>query len=195
MEEEAEEDILRLGGVGDEEIADTVWQIVRRRVPWLAVNLVTAIAAALVINVFEAEIAALVALAILMPVVASMGGNAGTQTLTVAVRALATRDLTRSNALRVIGREAAVGVANGLTFAAIMGSVTYLWFGNALLAAVIGSALIVNMSVAGLVGILIPMVLDRLGIDPAVASGPFVTTTTDIVGFFAFLGLATIVLL
>jgi magnesium transporter len=195
MEDEAEEDILRLGGVGDEEIADTVWQIVKRRVPWLAVNLVTAIAAALVINVFEAEIAALVALAILMPVVASMGGNAGTQTLTVAVRALATRDLTRSNALRVIGREAAVGVANGLTFAAIMGSVTYLWFGNPLLAAVIGSALIVNMSVAGLVGILIPMVLDRLGIDPAVASGPFVTTTTDIVGFFAFLGLAAIVLL
>lgn len=195
MDEEAEEDILRLGGVGDEEIADTVWEIVRRRVPWLAVNLVTAIAASLVIDQFERQIAALVALAILMPVVASMGGNAGTQTLTVAVRALATRNLTRNNAARVIGREAAVGVANGLTFAAVMGTITYLWFGNPLLSAVIGSALIVNMSAAGLVGILIPMALDRLGVDPAVASGPFVTTTTDIVGFFAFLGLASVVLL
>jgi magnesium transporter len=130
-----------------------------------------------------------------MPVVASMGGNAGTQTLTVAVRALATRDLTRSNALRVVGREAVVGLANGLTFAAVMGSVTYVWFGDLALAAVIGSALIVNMAAAGLVGILIPMILDRLRADPAVASGPFVTTTTDIVGFFAFLGLATLVLL
>lgn len=195
MDEVAEEDILRLGGVGDEEIADTVWEIVKLRAPWLMVNLVTAIAAALVIGLFEAQIAALVALAVLMPVVASMGGNAGTQTLTVAVRALATRDLTRANALRVVAREATVGVANGLTFAVVMGGVTYLWFGDPLLAAVIGSALIVNMTAAGLVGILIPMGLERLGVDPAVASGPFVTTTTDITGFFSFLGLASLVLL
>lgn len=195
MDEVAEEDILRLGGVGDEEIADTVWEIVKLRVPWLLVNLVTAIAAALVIGLFEAQIAALVALAVLMPVVASMGGNAGTQTLTVAVRALATRNLTRANALRVVGREVTVGIANGVTFAVVMGGVTYAWFHNPLLAVVIGSALIVNMTAAGLVGILIPMGLERIGVDPAVASGPFVTTTTDITGFFAFLGLASIVLL
>ena len=195
MQEEAGEDLLRLGGVGDEEISDTVWEIARRRVPWLAVNLVTAIAASLVIGMFEDQIAQLVALAVLMPIVASMGGNAGTQTLTVAVRALATRDLTRSNAGRVIGREVAVGVANGLTFAIIMGVVAYFWFGNVLLAAVIGAAMIVAMLSAAMSGILIPMALERMGADPAVASGPFVTTVTDIVGFFAFLGLATLVLL
>ena len=195
MQEETHEDIMLLGGVGDEEISDTVWEIARRRLPWLAVNLVTAIAASLVIGLFEDQIARLVALAVLMPIVASMGGNAGTQTLTVAVRALATRDLTRSNAGRVIGREVAVGVANGLTFAVIMGVVAFFWFGSALLAAVIGAAMIVAMLSAAMSGILIPMTLERMGADPAVASGPFVTTVTDIVGFFAFLGLASIVLL
>ena len=195
MQEETEEDILRLGGVGDEEISDDVWEICRRRIPWLAINLLTAIAASLVIGLFEDQIAALVALAVLMPIVASMGGNGGTQTLTVAVRALATRNLTRSNAMRVVGREAAVGLANGLAFAAIMGAIAYLWFGNAALAGVIAAAMIVNMLAAGLAGILIPMVLDRVGADPALASGTFVTTVTDVVGFFAFLGLATVVLL
>jgi magnesium transporter len=195
MQEETAEDLLRLGGVGDEEISDPVWQIARRRVPWLAVNLVTAIAASMVIGVFEEQIAALVALAVLMPIVASMGGNAGTQTLTVAVRALATRDLTRSNAVRVIGREVAVGVANGLIFAVVMGAVAWVWFGDLMLAAVIGAAMVVAMLAAGMSGILIPMALERMGADPALASGPFVTTVTDIVGFFSFLGLATIVLL
>ncbi len=195
MQEESAEDILRLGGVGDEEISDNVWEICRRRIPWLGVNLLTAIAASLVIGLFDDEIAKLVALAVLMPIVASMGGNGGTQTLTVAVRALATRNLTRSNAIRVVGREAAVGLANGLAFAVIMGVVAWLWFGLPMLAAVIGIAMIVNMLAAGLAGILIPMVLDRAGADPALASGTFVTTVTDIVGFFAFLGLATIVLL
>ncbi|HET7409115.1 MAG TPA: magnesium transporter [Paracoccaceae bacterium] len=195
MQEETAEDLLRLGGVGDEEISDTVWEIARRRVPWLGVNLVTAIAASMVIGMFEDQIAALVALAVLMPIVASMGGNAGTQTLTVAVRALATRDLTRSNAVRVIGREVAVGVANGLIFAIVMGAVAWVWFGDALLAAVIGVAMVIAMLSAGMSGILIPMALERMGADPALASGPFVTTVTDIVGFFAFLGLASIVLL
>jgi magnesium transporter len=195
MQEESAEDILRLGGVGDEEISDDVWEICKRRLPWLAVNLVTAIAASLVIGLFEAQIAALVALAVLMPIVASMGGNGGTQTLTVAVRALATRNLTRSNAVRVIGREAAVGLANGVAFAVIMGAIAFVWFGDLALATVIGAAMIVNMLAAGLAGILIPMVLDRIGADPALASGTFVTTVTDIIGFFAFLGLATVVLL
>ncbi len=195
MQEESSEDILRLGGVGDEEISDDVWEICRRRLPWLGINLITAIAASLVIGLFEDQIAALVALAVLMPIVASMGGNGGTQTLTVAVRALATRNLTRSNAVRVVGREAAVGLANGLAFAVVMSVIAYLWFGDPLLAGVIGAAMIVNMLAAGLAGILIPMVLDRVGADPALASGPFVTTVTDIVGFFAFLGLASVVLL
>jgi magnesium transporter len=195
MQEESAEDILRLGGVGDEEISDNVWEICRRRIPWLAVNLLTAIAASLVIGLFDDEIAKLVALAVLMPIVASMGGNGGTQTLTVAVRALATRNLTRSNAIRVVGREAAVGLANGIAFAVVMGAIAWLWFGLPMLAAVIGVAMVVNMLAAGLAGILIPMVLDRAGADPALASGTFVTTVTDIVGFFAFLGLATIILL
>jgi magnesium transporter len=124
-----------------------------------------------------------------------MGGNGGTQTLTVAVRALATRNLTRSNAVRVVGREAAVGLANGLAFAVVMGLVAYFWFGNLVLAGVIAAAMIVNMLAAGLAGILIPMLLNKLGADPALASGTFVTTVTDVVGFFAFLGLATVVLL
>ncbi len=152
MQEEHHEDLMLLGGVGDEEISDSVWEICKRRVPWLAVNLVTAIMASLVIGIFQAQIAALVALAVLMPIVASMGGNGGTQTLTVAVRALATRDLTRSNAWRVIGREAGVGIANGLAFAGIMAAITYGWFGDPLLAAVIGAAMIVNMLAAGLAG-------------------------------------------
>ncbi|MCL5779077.1 magnesium transporter [Limibaculum sp. FT325] len=195
LDDEAEEDLKRLGGVGDEEISDRVWEITRQRFPWLGVNLLTAILASLVIAIFEGTIQQLVALAVLMPIVASMGGNAGTQTLTVAVRALATRDLTATNAMRVVTRETIVGFINGVGFAVIMGVVAWLWFGDPLLGAVIGAAMVVNLLVAGLAGILIPIALDRVGADPALASGTFVTTVTDVVGFFAFLGLAAAVLL
>ncbi len=195
LQEEAEEDILRLGGVGDEEISDSIREITRRRAPWLAVNLATAILASLVIAQFEDVLTKVVALAVLMPIVASMGGNAGTQTLTVSVRALATRDLTATNALRVIGREAAVGLLNGVIFAVVVGAVGLAWYGDATLGMVLGAAMVVNMVAAALAGILIPIALDRVGADPALASGTFVTTVTDVVGFFAFLGLAGAVLL
>ncbi|MGF1446025.1 MAG: magnesium transporter [Pikeienuella sp.] len=195
LEDEAEEDIKRLGGVGDEEINDRVWSITRRRFPWLAVNLLTAILASAVIALFDTVIAQYVALAVLMPIVASMGGNAGTQTLTVAVRAIATRDLTASNMWRVIWREAAVGLINGLGFALLIGAAAGLVYGSAILAAVIAAAMVVNMLVAGLAGILIPIGLEKIGADPALASGTFVTTVTDVVGFFAFLGLAAVFLL
>ncbi|SLN47247.1 Magnesium transporter MgtE [Roseivivax jejudonensis] len=196
LDEENEEDILRLAGVGEESsLSDTVIETTRQRFPWLAVNLVTAVLASLVIAQFESAIAQVTALAVLMPIVASMGGNAGTQALTVAVRALATRDLTGSNALRVIRREIAVGLVNGLAFAVIMGIVGLIWFGSGALGGVIAAAMVINLVVAGLAGIGIPIVLEKLGIDPALASGAFVTTVTDVVGFFAFLGLAVIVLL
>ena len=195
LDEEADEDLKRLGGVGDEELSDQVWAITKRRFPWLLVNLFTAILASVVIGLFEDEIAQLVALAVLMPIVASMGGNGGTQSLTVAVRALATRDLTTTNAGRVVLRETLVGLGNGVVFAVIMGLVAYAWFSEPMLGVVIGLAMIINMLAAGLAGILIPIVLDRLGADPALASGAFVTTVTDVVGFFAFLGLAALILL
>ena len=195
LEDEAEEDIMRLGGVGDEEISHKVWAITRRRFPWLAANLVTAIMASLVIAIFDETISSYVALAVLMPIVASMGGNAGTQTLTVAVRALATRDLTATNAMRIVQRETLVGLANGFAFALIIGAVVWGWYGNPLLGAVIAVAMVVNLLVAGMAGILVPIGLDKLGADPALASGTFVTTVTDIVGFFVFLGLAAAVLL
>lgn len=190
IQEEAEEDIHRLGGVGDESITDTVLSTTRSRFTWLFVNLLTAILASLVISLFDATIDQMVALAILMPIVASMGGNAGTQTMTVAVRALATRDLGTVNAFRVIGREFVVGVLNGLLFAVILGGVTVFWFGNDQLGLVIACAMVFNMVVAGLSGILVPLGLDQMKIDPAVASSVFVTTVTDVVGFFVFLGLA-----
>ncbi len=193
---EAEEDLLRLAGVGDESrVTDSVWETTKLRFPWLAVNLVTAILASLVIDQFEAVIAQLVALAVLMPIVASMGGNAGTQSLTVAVRAIATKDLTGSNVWRVIRREAAVGLVNGLAFAVLMGLVGWFWFDTAMLGAVLALAMIINLLVAGLAGILVPVLLDKFDIDPALASGAFVTTVTDVVGFFAFLGLAAVMLL
>ena len=194
LEEEAEEDILRLAGVGDESLSDHPTAIAMRRFPWLFVNLVTAIAASLVIAQFEDALAKLVALAVLMPIVASMGGNAGTQSLTVAVRSLATHDLTGANAWRVVRREMLAGVMNGLAFALIMGVVGYVWFGSVMLGVVIGVSMIINLFVAALAGILIPLGLDRIGIDPALASGAFVTTVTDVIGFLAFLGLATMVL-
>lgn len=190
LEEHAEEDIMRLAGLGDESLTDRVISITRQRFPWLAVNLVTAILASLVIAQFEDTIQAVVALAVLMPIVASMGGNAGTQSLTVAVRALATKDLTGSNVWRVIRREALVGLFNGIIFALIIGLIGYLWFDDAMLGVVLGLAMIANLFVAGLAGILIPIWLEKLGVDPALASGVFVTTVTDVLGFFAFLGLA-----
>ncbi|RLK11176.1 magnesium transporter [Ruegeria conchae] len=196
LDEEYEEDMMRLAGVSDESsLSDSVAATSKRRLPWLGVNLVTAICGSLVISQFEAAIDQLVALAILMPIVASMGGNAGTQSLTVAVRALATRDLTSSNVWRVIRRELLVGMLNGLCFAIVLGTVGMMWFDSPLLGVVIGSALVVNMIIAGFAGTVVPVVLDRLGIDPALASGTFVTTTTDVMGFFIFLGLASMVLL
>jgi len=196
LDEQAEEDILRLAGVSDESsISDGVVSTLRSRVPWLGINLLTAIVSASVISLFEESISKLVALAVLMPIVASMGGNAGTQSLTVAVRALATKDLTRSNVWRVVRREVAVGVLNGVTFAALMAAVEMLWFGQAKLAMVIALAMLMNLTVASLAGILVPVTLERLKLDPALASGTFVTTVTDTVGFFSFLGLATLILL
>ncbi|WP_293574826.1 magnesium transporter [Phaeobacter sp.] len=195
LDEEHEEDILRLAGVSDGSLADRVWTTTKQRFPWLAVNLATAVLASLVIAQFEATIAQFVALAVLMPIVASMGGNAGTQTLTVAVRALATRDLTGSNVWRVIRREVLVGLLNGLAFAVIMGIVGVMWFGSPMLGVVIAVAMVINLVVAGLAGTAVPIILEKTGVDPALASGAFVTTVTDIVGFFAFLGLAGAVLL
>jgi magnesium transporter len=196
LDEEHEEDILRLAGVGESaSLADRVAETVKGRFPWLAVNLVTAILASLVIEQFDAVIAQFVALAVLMPIVASMGGNAGTQSLTVAVRALATRDLTGSNVWRVIRREVLVGLANGVAFAVVMGGIGYVWFGSMTLALVIAAAMVINLVVAGLAGTVIPVALDKMKVDPALASGAFVTTVTDVVGFFAFLGFAAMYLL
>jgi magnesium transporter len=195
LDEEHEEDILRLAGVGESSLSDSVAETSKRRLPWLGVNLFTAICASMVISQFEATIQEIVALAILMPIVASMGGNAGTQSLTVAVRALATRDLTDSNVWRVIRREILVGMLNGLVFAVALGIVGMLWFSSPMLGAVIGGALVINMMIAGLAGTVVPVVLDKLGVDPALASGTFVTTTTDVMGFFIFLGTASMVLL
>ncbi|MCP3970359.1 MAG: magnesium transporter [Rhodobacteraceae bacterium] len=196
LDEEHEEDILRLAGISEESsLADRVIATTKHRAPWLAVNLVTAVMASLVIAIYEDAIAKIVALAVLMPIVASMGGNAGTQSLTVAVRAIATKDLTGSNVWRVIRREVLVGLVNGVIFAVAMGIVGLIWFGSVQLGAVIAAAMVINLVVAGLAGAGIPVLLERLRIDPALASGAFVTTVTDVVGFFAFLGLATMVLL
>jgi magnesium transporter len=193
IEEEAEEDIKALGGVsGEEELSDSVWTIVKSRFPWLLANLMCALVSAWVISNFEGSIAKMVALAVLMPIVASMGGNAGTQTMTVTVRALATRELSSANTLRIVRRELLVGVLNGLMFATIMGIVAATWFGVADLGLVIALAMVTVLAAAALGGILIPLVLTRLGVDPAVSSGPFVTTVTDVVGFLAFLGIATL---
>ena len=195
LEEEAEEDLLRLAGVGEGSLSDRVLETTRQRFPWLAVNLLTAIFASGVISLFEGTIQSLVALAVLMPIVASMGGNAGTQSLTVAVRAIATRDLTGANVWRVIRREALVGLVNGLAFAIVMGLVGWFWFGTPMLGLVIAAAMVINLVVAGLAGTAIPVLLEKAGVDPALASGAFVTTVTDVVGFFAFLGLAAVFLL
>ncbi len=192
IHEEAQEDIHRLGGVGDEALTDTVLRIARSRFTWLLINLATALLASAVIRLFDATIEQMVALAVLMPIVASMGGNAATQTMTVAVRALATRELGSVNAMRIVIREALVGWLNGLVFAAIMGLIAMLWFDSGPLGYTIAAAMLVNHVIAALAGILIPLALDRMNVDPAVASSVFVTTVTDVVGFFAFLGLAAL---
>ena len=194
ISEEAAEDIRLLAGVGEEAISDTVFQTSRSRVPWLLVNLVTAVIAASVIALFDGTIEQMVALAVLMPIVASMGGNAGTQTMTVTVRALATRDLVPFNASRTILREFWVGIVNGCIFALLLGVLVALIFGNEWLGVVFASAMMINLVVASLTGILVPLGLDKVGADPAVSSAVFVTTMTDVVGFFSFLGLAALVL-
>ena len=195
LDEELEEDILLLAGVGDSSVSDTIIETVRGRLPWLAVNLVTAILASIVIAQFEATIAQFVALAILMPIIASMGGNAATQSLTVAVRAIATKDISSTNIGRVIRREVGVGILTGLIFAVSMGLIGVFWFGTAMLGVVIAISMLINLVVANLAGTTIPVILEKLGIDPALASGAFVTTVTDVVGFFAFLSIAGILLL
>lgn len=197
--EEFEEDVLRLGGVGEETVDDSVVQASLKRFTWLLVNLGTAILASLVIEIFDGTLEEMVALAILMPIVASMGGNAGTQTLTITVRALATKELTAYNAFRTFRKEFAVGLLNGVVFALLAGLVVILWFNQLdvryLLGGIIAGAMIINMVVAGMAGVVLPLMLDRLGIDPAVASGVFVTTVTDVIGFLSFLGLASAFLL
>ncbi|WP_295555022.1 magnesium transporter [uncultured Hyphomicrobium sp.] len=195
IQDEADEDMRALGGVGDESLADSVFQTAKSRVPWLIVNLGTAVLASFVIGLFDATIEQMVALAVLMPIVASMGGNAGTQTMTVTVRALATNKLGSTNAPRIISRETLVGLLNGLILSVIMALIVFVWFGSSRLGGVIGAAMVVNLLAAALAGILIPLALDRLKLDPAPASGVFVTMVTDCVGFFAFLGLASVFLL
>jgi magnesium transporter len=195
IDEEYEEDIMRLGGVSEDDLYSATIATTQARFSWLFVNLVTAIIASVVIGLFDATIDEIVALAVLMPIVASMGGNAGTQTLTVVVRALAMKELTATNAGRLIGKELIVGAINGVVFALLSAVVAWWWFDNPTLGLVIGLAMIVNMVVAGLAGSSIPLLLERLGVDPAVASSVVLTTITDVVGFFVFLGLAALMML
>ena len=195
IHEEHEEDIMRMGGVIEDDLYHASVSTARTRFSWLVVNLLTAILASMVIGIFDATIEQVVALAVLMPIVASMGGNAGTQTLTVTVRALATKELTGANAYRVITKEVIVGCFNGIAFAVLSGVVAWLWFQSPTLGGVIAAAMVINMVVAGLAGTTIPIMLDKAGADPAIASSVFLTTITDVVGFFAFLGLAALVLL
>ena len=195
VHEEAEEDLMRLGGVKEDDFYEAVLTTTRARFPWLMVNLLTVIVASIVIGFFDQTIQKIVALAILMPIVASMGGNAGTQTLTVAVRALAMKELTTTNTKRVVRKEILVGAINGLLFAAVMGPIAWVWFGDVQIGGVIAAAMMINLVAAGFVGISIPIVLERFGVDPAVASTVILTAVTDVVGFVAFLGLAALVLL
>lgn len=194
IHEEATEDFLKLGGLESDDLYSAIWTTGTARFRWLLVNLFTAILASAVISIFEATIDQLVALAVLMPIVASMGGNTGTQALTVAVRALATKQISKSNMWRLIWKEGLVGMINGLAFALIMGLIAALWFNDATLGFVIGIAMLVNLFIAGLSGAGIPILLNRMGSDPAVSSSIFLTTITDVIGFFAFLGLASLFL-
>jgi magnesium transporter len=194
ISDESEEDLLKLSGVSDASQSDTVARSIRARAPWLGLNLFTGIASASVIAFFGAEIEKAVALAVLMPIVASVGGNAGTQALAVAVRAIASRDLTAANALRHVSREVFTGAANGIMMAALLAAAAGMWFHNAGISLAVGLAVAINLTVAGLAGILVPLTLRRFGADPAVSSSVFVTFTTDFTGFLAFLGLATVIL-
>jgi magnesium transporter len=193
IQEEAGEDVLLLSGAGDGDINEPVQLTVRRRLTWLVINLGTAVIAASVVGLFQMEIGRFALLAVLMPIVSGMGGNAGTQTLAVAVRALATNQLTESNTLRMFGREFKIALANGLALGLLIGGGVWLFFHNPLLGFVMGLAMIINNLVAGLAGILVPVALDRADVDPAVSSAVFVTTATDVMGFFSFLGLASLV--
>lgn len=195
LDEEADEDLKRLAGVGDESLSDTVRETVRSRAPWLSVSCAAALLSAAVIALFDEALEALVALAILMPVVSAMGGNAGTQTLTVTVRALATKDLTRANVWRIVRRELLTSLGTGGLFAVVLGAVSFVWFNDAGLSAVLGASLMFTFFMAAAAGVAAPLALERAGVDPAIASGPFVTTTIDVMGFFSFLGLASTVLL
>jgi magnesium transporter len=195
IDEEAEEDLMLLSGIADTDITESVIEASKNRVIWLIINLSTAILASMVIALFDATIEQMVALAVLMPIVASMGGNAGTQTMTVTVRALATRELTTSNAKRIIFREFSIALLNGIIIAVLIGGLSWAWFNSSALGGVMAVAMIINMIMAGLAGILIPIGLDKINIDPALASSIFVTTITDVIGFFAFLGLAAVVLI
>jgi magnesium transporter len=195
IDEEAEEDLMLMSGITDTYITESVIEASKNRVIWLVINLATAILASMIIALFDATIEQMVALAVLMPIVASMGGNAGTQTMTVTVRALATRDLTTTNAKRIVLREFSIALLNGIIIAFIIGGLSWVWFNNSALGGVMAVAMVINMIMAGLAGILIPIGLDKINIDPALASSIFVTTITDVIGFFAFLGLAAVVLL
>jgi magnesium transporter len=195
IQDESQEDMLALAGVSDPGRGASIFAITRSRFWWLLINLATAILASSVIAAFQGSIAKLVALAVLNPIAASMGGNAGTQTLTVAVRALATKELNAANMAITIWREIAVGVLNGMAFAVIMGVVTVLWFHDPMMGVVIAMAMVINLFAAAVAGILLPLTLDRMGYDPASSSVVFLTTVTDCIGFFSFLGLATLLLL
>ena len=195
IEREAEEDLLKLHGVAETDVHAPLIETVRSRFVWLLINLVTAFVASAVIGLFEDALQKVVALAVLMPIAASMGGNAGTQTMAVAVRALATRELTPANALRILAKEVLVGGVNGVLFALITGSLAALWFQDWLIGFCIGGAMIFNLLAAGFAGIVIPMLSYRLRIDPAVSSTVVLTTVTDVVGFLSFLGLATLLIL
>ena len=194
VKEEAEEDVLRLAGVGDEEITDSILKKTKRRFNWLLLNLFTALLATWVISKFGATIEQMVALAFLMPIVASMGGNAGMQTLAVTVRTIATKELTSGNFAKMISKEFVIGILNGIIFALITGLIVLLWFKEINLSILIAVSMILNMIVAGLFGILVPVSLNKFNIDPAIASSVFVTTITDVIGFLSFLGLGAIFL-
>jgi len=189
LKEEAEEDVLRLAGVGDEEITDSIFQKTKRRFNWLLLNLFTALLATWVISIFGATIEQMVALAFLMPIVASMGGNAGMQTLAVTIRALATKEISSGNFGKILTKEFIIGILNGIIFAVITGAIVQLWFKDYNLSLLIAISMILNMIVAGLFGILVPISLKKFNIDPAIASSVFVTTITDVIGFLSFLGL------
>ena len=195
MDEEAQEDIMHLGGVSETDLHSSFGQTIERRFPWLLINLITAVIASFVIAMFEGAIEKVAALAVLMPIAASMGGNAGTQTLTIAVRAIATKEINSTNAMRVVGKEVIVGSANGVLFAIVTAAVSYMWYEDVYLSVVFASAMVVTLIVAGLAGAMIPIGLVKLKVDPAIASSIFLTTVTDVIAFGVFLGLATMFIL